>query len=460
MRKPTEAVPQQKSSFRQLLRMRNFRLLWGAGGLSAVGDQFDLLAFPWLVLLITGDPLAVGAVIAVGGIPTVVFMLLGGSLADRFSPRAVMQVSNIMRIVLSAGLATLILTGLAELWLIYVFALLKGIADSLYYPAQLAIVPDIVPSERLRQSNAIIQTTADLGGFVGPMVAGALIVFLGTGGDTAAPALTSFLGQQGTAGADLTGVGFAFATVGLVIFVSSLLLSQLRLERPARNSADRETKEVGILKSIGEGIKFVRADAAIFTMFLLIVGIELMVEGPVIVGLPILANTKLSEGALALGVVLSAFAGGSLIGAILVGTLPAPKRRFGPILVALFGLSGLLLMPFGFLASMWIAAAVALVIGVAEGYAGIMFMTWLQARTPQKLMGRVMSLLMISAVGLAPLSHAVSGALLKLSLEWVFVGAGAILTLLCLAAIFRREVRSMKMPDAAEPLDELDAAPE
>ena len=109
---------------------------------------------------------------------------------------------------------------------------------------------------------------------------------------------------------------------------------------------------------------------------------------------------------------------------------------------------------------MWIAAAVALYIGVAEGYAGIMFMTWLQARTPQKLMGRVMSLLMISAVGLAPLSHAVSGALLKLSLEWVFVGAGAILTLLCLAAIFRREVRSMKMPDAAEPLDELDAAPE
>ena len=304
---------------------------------------------------------------------------------------------------------------MAELWLIYIFALLKGIADALYYPTQLAIVPDIVPSERLRQSNAIIQTTGDLGGFVGPMVAGALIVFLGTGGGSGGFSLAGIPSQQETAGADLTGVGFAFATVGLVICISSLLLSQLRLERPARDSADRETKDIGILKSIGEGIRFVRADAAIFTMFLLIVGIELMVEGPVIVGLPLLANTKLSEGALALGVILSAFAGGSLIGAILVGTLPAPKRLFGPILVALFGLSGLLLMPFGFLASMWIATTVALVIGVAEGYAGIMFMTWLQARTPQKLMGRVMSLLMISAVGLAPLSHAVSGALLKLS---------------------------------------------
>ena len=451
MRNPTEPVAHQKGSFRQLLRMRNFRLLWGAGALSAIGDQFDLIAFPWLVLLITGDPLAVGAVIAVGGIPTVFFMLLGGSLADRFSPRAIMQVSNILRIGLSAGLATLILTGLTELWLIYLFALLKGIADSFHYPAQLAIVPDIVPTERLRQSNAIIQTTADLGGFVGPMFAGGLIAFLGTGDGSASPGMASFLGQQEAAGANLTGVGLAFAAVGLVIVFSSLLLALIRLERHGRESADRETKDVGIFKSIGEGIRFVRADAAIFTMFLLIVGIELMVEGPVIVGLPVLANTKLAEGALALGVVLSTFAGGSLLGSILAGTLPAPRRRFGPILVVLFAVSGLLLMPLGFLASMWIAAALALVIGVAEGYAGIMFMTWLQARTPRKLMGRVMSLLMISAVGLSPLSHAVSGALLKLSLEWVFVGAGALLALLCLAAIFRREVRSMKMPEAPDP---------
>ena len=214
MRKPTEPIPHQKSSFRQLLRMRNFRLLWGAGALSAIGDQFDLIAFPWLVLLITGDPLAVGAVIAVGGIPTVFFMLLGGSLADRFSPRAIMQVSNILRIGLSAGLATLILTGFTELWLIYLFALLKGISDSFYYPAQLAIVPDVVPSERLRQSNAIIQTTADLGGFVGPMFAGGLIAFLGTGDASGGFSFTGFANQQEVAGADLTGVGLAFAAVG------------------------------------------------------------------------------------------------------------------------------------------------------------------------------------------------------------------------------------------------------
>lgn len=447
MYKPKESGRQWSGSFFQLLRMRNFRLLWGAGALSAVGDQFDLIAFPWLVLVITGDPLAVGAVMAVGGIPNVVFMLLGGSLVDKFSPRAILQLSNALRIALSMVLAALILTGFFELWLIYLFAFFKGISDSFYYPAQMAIVPRVVPTEQLRQSNALIQTTVELGGLIGPILAGGIIAFFGTGGGAATLAMTSMPNPQESAGADLTGIGLAFAVVGFVILVSSLLLGRIRLEQQSPESADEKMEDGGILKSIGEGIRFVRADAAMFTMFLLIVGIELLVEGPFIVGLPILADAKLGEGALALGVIMSAYAGGSLFGSIFAGTLPAPKRRFGPILVVLFAVSGLLLMPFGFLGSMWIAAALALVIGTTEGYAGILFMSWLQGRTPQRMMGRVMSLLMVSAVGLSPLSHTVSGALLRLSVEWVFLGAGALLTLLCLAVAFRREVRTMRMPE-------------
>ena len=410
-------------SFLQLLRLRNFRLLWGAGALSAIGDQFDLIAFPWLVLLVTGDPLAVGTVIAVGGIPTVVFMLLGGSLVDRFSPRAIMQVSNFVRIALSVALAALILTGSSELWLIYLFALLKGISDSFFYPAQTAMVPRVVPTERLRQYNALIQTTAELGGFIGPMFAGGLIAFFGNGDGVATLSMAGIPDQEEVAGANLTGIGLAFAIVGVVIFISSLLIALIRLEQPRSELTDQGTKDVGILKSIGEGIKFVRADAAMFTVFLLIVGMELLVEGPVIVGLPILANTKLAEGALALGVVMSAYAGGSLLGSILAGTLPAPRLRFGPILVVLFALSGLLLMPFGLLRSMWIAAAVVLAIGAVDGYTGIMFMSWLQARTPRKLMGRVMSTLsflwtMTSSTTICRISFRCSGVDVKGGVIW------------------------------------------
>ncbi len=425
----------------RLLKSRNFRLLWAAGTLSAIGDQFDLITFPWLVLLITGDPLAVGTIIAVGSIPTVFFMLIGGSLVDRFSPHLIMQTNNAMRVVLSTSLAILVLTGLTNLWALYLFALLKGIADAFYYPAQAALLPRIVTRGQLRQSNAVVQTTVELSGFVGPLLAGALIA-VASGTHATALALDS----AAAAPSSTTGVGLAFAVVAVAFFVAALLLAGMRLERRERAAAGRPAEQdsrAGIWASIVQGLRFVRADAAMFTLFILIAGIELFVQGPAIVGIPILANTQLPEGVLALGIISAAYAGGSLLGAVLAGALPAPKRHLGPLFMMLFALSGLLLMPFGFLTVTWIAAGLVLVIGIMGGYTNILFTAWLQGRTPQAMMGRVMSLLMVASIGLSPVSNAVSGALIKLSLGWVFVGAGAAMALLCLLAGVRREIRAL-----------------
>ena len=436
---------------RQLLRSRNFRLLWGAGGLSAVGDMFDLIAFPWLVLLLTGDPVAVGTVIAIGNAPTVFFMLLGGGLVDRFSPRLIMQSSNLLRLILGAALAALILTGQIDLWFIYPLALLKGLADALYYPAQGALLPRIVSPSQLRQGNAVVQTTFQLSGILGPALAGALIALFSTGG-SAAPAALSGLTGTGTApaAAGLTGLALVFIIVASVFLLSALLLTFLRVAA-APDAADPDNPDdpanAGILRSILQGIRFVRADSAMFLLFILIAGIGLLIEGPVIVGIPILANSKMAQGALAVGVIVSAYAGGALVGSVIAGLLPAPKRGLGLILISLFALSGLLMMPFGFLTSMLLAAAIALIIGIAGGYTEILFTLWLQLRTPQRMLGRVMSLLMIATVGLGPVSSVISGFLIKFSLEWIFVGSGAIIALLCLPVAFRREIRNMRMPD-------------
>ncbi len=445
---------------RQLLRSRNFRLLWGAGGLSAVGDQFDLIAFPWLVLLLTGDPVAVGTVIAIGNAPTVFFMLLGGGLVDRFSPRLIMQSSNLLRLILGAALAALILTGQIDLWFIYPLALLKGLADALYYPAQGALLPRIVSPSQLRQGNAVVQTTFQLSGILGPALAGALIALF-SNSSGAAPAALSGLTGAGTApaAAGLTGLALVFIIVASVFLLSALLLAFLRVANAAPDAADPDNPDdpanAGILRSILQGIHFVRADSAMFLLFLLIAGIGLLIEGPVIVGIPILANSKMAQGALAVGVIVSAYAGGALVGSVLAGLLPAPKRGLGLILISLFALSGLLMMPFGFLTSMLLAAAIALIIGIAGGYTEILFTFWLQLRTPQRMLGRVMSLLMIATVGLGPASSVISGFLIKFSLEWIFVGSGAIIALLCLPVAFRREIRNMRMPDL--PPDQPDA---
>ena len=417
-------------SFWKLVRTRNFGLLWGAGGLSAIGDQFDLIAFPWLVLLVTGDPLAVGIVISVGSIPTVFFMLVGGSLADRYSPRLIMLLSNAMRIVLVASLATLVLTDLTNLWLIYLFALLKGVADSFYYPAHLSILPRVVPRGLLRQSNAVVHTTTELSGLTGPALAGGLIAFFSSGASSAGSS-------------DSTGIGLAFAVVAVALLASSLMLLLLRIDDSGTEPGSKDTEESGVLSSIAQGIRHVRADGAMLAIFLLIAGVELLIEGPVIVGIPVLSERRFAEGALALGIITSAYAGGSVLGAVLAGTLPAPGRRLGPILIAIFALSGILMMPFGLLRSMWSAVGIALAVGVMGGYVDIFLTSWLQGRTPRVMLGRVMSLLTVSAVGLSPISVAASGALIKLSLEWVFMISGALMATFSIVVGLRREIRGM-----------------
>ena len=178
-------------------------------------------------------------------------------------------------------------------------------------------------------------------------------------------------------------------------------------------------------------------------IFLLIVGMELLIRGPVRVGIPVLAHSRLTGGALALGIVMSAYAGGAVFGTVLAGALPAPRRAMGPILVAIFALAGILMMPFGFLNATWLAAGIMLTIGVMGGYVGVLLISWIQGRTPQSILGRVMSLLLVASVTVSPISMAVSGPLIGLSLEWVFIISGGMLAVFSIGVGLRREIRGM-----------------
>src|SRR5512135_1333155 len=101
-----------------VLRIRNFRLLWIGEGISLLGDQFYLIALPWLVLALTGNALAVGTVLSTAGIPRAMFMLLGGALTDRFTPRKLMIISNLARLMLTGVLAALVITNLIQPWML------------------------------------------------------------------------------------------------------------------------------------------------------------------------------------------------------------------------------------------------------------------------------------------------------------------------------------------------------
>lgn len=429
-----EAAP--APSLLAILRNRNFRLLWIGESISVLGDQFHLIALPWLVLQLTGDALAMGTVLAIAGIPRAVFMLVGGALTDRFSARNIMLASNVIRTGLVGLLAALTMTGQIELWMLYLFAFLFGLADAFFFPAQSSIVPHLVSTAQLGPANALIQGTAQLSTFAGPVLAGIMIALLS--GPNAAP----------DAPPELEGIALALGIDAATFSVSALTLALISV-RHATGSADGTGESV--LRSIRGGIAYAWRHVTLRVYFIVVAAINLLVNGPIAVGIPVLADRRLPEGAAAFGIVMSAFGGGALLGMVAAAGLPRPAlRTLGTRLLVAISLMGFGVAALGFVYVTPVAALISLLMGVVNGYVNILFITWLQERTPSRLLGRMMSLVMFASLGLNPLSTALAGWLIELNVTALFFGAGLLMATIALASSFLPQARSLDVQLAAD----------
>jgi hypothetical protein len=210
------------------------------------------------------------------------------------------------------------------------------------------------------------------------------------------------------------------------------------------------------VRQIAQGVSFVWSSPSIRMMMGLSMAANLLIVGPLDVGLPVLAYLRLPEGAAAFGLILSAFGGGSLLGMAGATLLPPlPKAHFGSLMLGLFSLSGICLAMMAFVNSTTVALAIAVVAGTILGYTNITYITWIQRRIPRNLMGRVMSLLMFSSMALVPISMAVSGALVEISLDGVLLVGGLGMAVLALLGLLSASVRRMGL----EPAIDSDEAP-
>ena len=403
------------------LKNRDYRLLWIGQSISHLGDQFHLVALPWLVLTLTKDPLQLGLVMAAAGIPRAGLMLLGGAWADRFSPRGIMLVSDLGRFALTAALAVAIVSGQAQLWMVYVLAISFGVVSGFFLPAAEAALPRLVRSAELESGNSLMMGADQLATFVGPVVAGVLIATFG--GASA--------GGQSVAA--LLGIGVAFGADALSFLVSAATLVLLR---PLPGLGSRDTHP---LAAVAEGVRFVVRDRMLLTLLTFITFANLCVTGPLLVGVPVVASTRLSEGAAAFGVIVSAYGLGNLLGMLACGALPRMSdRMFGVFSAVLFVAFGAVVALLGVLTNTWVIAALMVALGVGNGYIAVLVMTALQRLAPKAMLGRVMSLAMLSMYGLMPISMALTGALLKFSVQTAFFAAGAGLLVISVFAFAQR----------------------
>lgn len=406
-----------KNAMLNVFGIRDFRLLLAGSATSILGDQLVLIATPWLVLKMTGDPLLLGIILALEGIPRALFMLLGGAITDRFSPRLIMIISDIIRFVLTALMALVLFSGTMQVWMLYAFGLGFGLIAGFAIPAQTSIVPMIVDENDLQAGNSITMGITQIAGFIGPSVAGILI---------------------GSFSSSFTGIALAFAIDAFTFAVSAVCLWLIKTGKAASTSAEKEN----LLVSILTGIKYLWNDKQMRVMFFVVSAINFLFVGPFLVGVPVLANQRLPEGAIAFGLLMSAVSGGNLFGFILAGALPKPDGRIMRIIMtALLTSFGVFMVIIGFLSSTWIDFALLAILGLGNGFIAINFFTWIQKSTPKEMLGRMMSILIFANTGLIPVSQAISGAISKWNITLLFVIAGGLIVIVSLVAAFQPSLK-------------------
>jgi MFS family permease len=413
-------MTETKTPMARVFANRDFRLLWLGGTISVLGSQFSLIAMPWLVLQLTSDPLAVGLVMALAGLPRAVFILVGGAITDRFSSRTILVICDWINFGLTGLAAVLVFTGLMQVWMLYLFSLLTGLVSGFVIPAANSIVPVLVPDEDLQTGNSITMGSSQLSGFVGPALAGVII---------GAYSQSSF------------GVAVALTVDALSFAISAVALTWMQGGRGAPAHANPEEP---IWKSIGVAVRYLWDHPGLRLMFITLAAVNLFFTGPLLVGIPVLADQRLAEGAQAFGLLMSAYAGGNLGGYILAGVLPKLNGRglsvFFILLLISFGLG---LAALGWIPWTWVGFGLMLALGLGNGYVTIVMFTWIQQRTPREMLGRVMSVLMLASMGLVPLSQALSGAISRWDLTTLFALGGGLILLTALWMAFQPALWSL-----------------
>jgi MFS family permease len=394
------------------LRNRHFLLWWAGATTSLFGDQFYIVALPWVVLQLTGSAVAMGTVAMCAGIPRAALMLIGGAVTDRISSRKVLMFTASARAVLVAAIGALLWLHALQLWQVYLLASAFGVADAFAMPSAGPLLRSLVPPEQLPAANSMWQSSALLTGIAGPAPAGAIMKSLG--------AACAFF---------LDAVSFLFVIAALWVVPDP--------PRPPSPAQGRPS----VWCAIGEGLAYVNNDVSLRSLLLLAAALNFCLSGPLSIGLAYMAKNRFATPA-AFGGWVSAVAAGTLIGVLLAGIYKSQHR--GLLLSGIGAILGVATACMGLLSGFWPVAGLLVLMGCFSGFINVQIQAWLQQRVDRSVLGRVSGVAMLSSFGLMPVSMAIAGFAVEWSTPWMFAIGGAAVTLIAAFGALHRDVREIK----------------
>lgn len=393
-----------------LLRIRNFGLLFGARCVSFLGNAMAPVALAFAMLELTGSASALGVVLAARTVPQLVFLLVGGVVADRLPRNVVLVGSNVVAGVSQLLVAVLLISGTAELWQVVILEAINGAAAALFYPADSSVVPSTVPAGRLQDANAVLRLGSNVALIGGAGLAAVLVAAFNPGWAIAVDAATFLVGASLNAG--MHGIEAA-ATAAQSVFAD-----------------------------LKEGWQEFRAHRWLWTIVVQFsVVLAAYLGGYSVLG-PVVAERDMG-GAAAWAVIV----GATSVGAFLGGFLAIRWRPERPIFVATITVFGMALPLAGLAVSAPVAvvAAAAVVQGVGMELFMVYWYTALQEHVAPESLARVNSYDALGSMALAPLGMAVAGPIS----DWVGVSTAlwldvAVIVAATAAVLLVPEVRGLR----------------
>ncbi|HJW50305.1 MAG TPA: MFS transporter [Candidatus Limnocylindria bacterium] len=374
------------------LRHRDFRLLWTGQTVSSFGNHVQSIAMPFQLLALGASPLQLGIAVALDTLSGVVFLLVGGAVADRVARRTLIIASDLLGGCVVAVVAFLSATNQLRIEHVYVARVALGAADAFLRPAYTAIIADIVPTDVLRAGNAARLLGRSVARIAGPAVGGVAVALGG-------PALA-----------------FGINALTFVFSIGTLLLAS-----PARRAV---ASSVSLLRDIREGFSYVFSVGWLWTTTLYFMAVNFAYAGQPGVLTPLLVRDVLAGDAETFGAIMSAYGVGSILASVVVAQLAI--RRPGRVLFAFELLAGVAVLAIGLLPSSLPVVVSMAIMGMGLSSSTVIWEALLQRHVPERMLGRVASIDLLGNSLINPMAPIAAAALVgSIGPAGTFVAAAA-----------------------------------
>ncbi len=386
----------------QVLRNRNYALLFWGQFISLLGTQIQVVVVAWQVYLLTHSAVALGLIGLLQAIPRILFSLVGGVSADAFDRRKLLLCIQTLLAACSAVLALSTYFHAINVFVIYAIILLAASVSAFDFPTRQAVIPILVSREQMADALSLSMLMGQLAGVIGPTLAGFAITWLGIAN-----------------------------SYWLDVFSYGVVIGSLLLMSIPRVPLEKRTR-AGI-SAIAGGLSFLRTHPIILSVITL--DFVAVLFGSPLALLPIYAGSILHVGSQGLGILLAADNIGAVALTPLAGRIGRIKRQGLGVILSIIAW-GICIILFGlFPASLWLVALFLAGAGAANMVSMILRFLVVQYITPDEFRGRISAINALFAFSGSQLGQLESGLVASLTSPQFSIVSGGVICILATIAI-------------------------